>query len=95
MEITQDTISHLAKLSNFSLDSEESHALEKDLKNIIDYISTLDELDTTGIDPTYQCFEMSNVFRPDEIATQDADRTSLLDLAPETKDNQIKVPKVL
>ena len=95
MEITQETIQHLAKLSNFSLDDSEASALMGDLQNIISYISTLDELDTTGVEPTYQCFEMDNVMRPDEILPQDADREALLALTVEAKDNQIKVPKVL
>ena len=95
MEITQETISHLAKLSNFSLSDSEATALEGDLQNIISYISTLDELDTTGVEPTYQCFEMENIMRPDEITPQDADREALLSLTVEEKDHQIKVPKVL
>lgn len=86
---------HLAKLSNFSLDDHEIESLKSDLSNIIGYISQLDELDTEGVEPTYQVFEMENVWRPDEIKNQDASPTELLNLAPETQQNQIKVPKVL
>ena len=43
----------------------------------------------------YQLFEMENVWREDEILPQEADREALLALTKETKDNQIKVPKVL
>ena len=59
------------------------------------YISQLDELDTDNVEPTYQVFEMENVWREDEILPQEADREALLALTKETKDNQIKVPKVL
>ena len=101
MEITREEIDHLAKLSDFSLSEEEKESLGTDLQNIIGYISQLNELDTEGVEPTYQVFEMENVWRDDEIKPQEADRDALLELAPAylggsgTEDNQIKVPKVL
>ena len=95
MKITRKEIEHLAVLSNFSLSEEEKDSLGTDLQNIIKYISQLDELDTEGVEPTYQVFEMENVWRPDVITEQDADREQLLNLAPENDQNQIKVPKVL
>lgn len=95
MEITREEIDHLAGLSDFSLSDEEKDSLTTDLKNIIGYISQLNELDTEGVEPTYQVFEMENVWREDEILPGEADREALLSLAPESFDNQIKVPKVL
>lgn len=95
MKITREEIKHLAGLSNFSVSDEEADSLSGDLENIIKYISQLDELDTEGVEPTFQCFEMENVWREDEILPQDADREALLKLTKEEKDNQIKVPKVL
>ena len=95
MDINCETIKHLADLSNFSLDDGEAKSLEKDLQGIIKYISQLDELDTSNVEPTYQVFEMENVWREDEISKQDANREELLALTKEEKDNQIKVPKVL
>lgn len=95
MEVNQETIGHLAKLSNFALSPEQSIAPESDLSGIINYISQLDELDTEGIEPTYQVFEMENVWRPDEIQPQEANREELLTLTKEVRDYQIKVPKVL
>lgn len=95
MEVNCETIKHLASLSNFSLSDKETASLTDDLKNIINYISELDKLDTDGTPPTYQVFEMENVWRDDEILPQDADREQLLALTKEEKDHQIKVPKVL
>lgn len=95
MEITREDILHLAKLSNLSLSEEEITSLKPDLQGIIRYISQLDELDTDNIEPTYQVFEMENVWRGDEILEQDAFREQLLALTKEEKDNQIKVPRVL
>ena len=95
MEIKREDILHLAELSDFSLSDEEIKSLGGDLQSIIKYISQLDELNTEGIEPTYQVFEMENVWREDEILPQDATREDLLALTKEEKDNQIKVPKVL
>lgn len=86
---------HLAELSNFTLSEEEIGSLGNDLQNIIDYISQLDELDTDNIDPTFQVFEMENVWRDDELVDQKATREDLLALSLNKRDNQIEVPKVL
>ena len=95
MEITREDINHLADLSDLSLSDKEVESLEKDLGNIVNYISELKELNTDNVEPTYQVFEMENVWRPDEIETQEANREALLNLTVEEKENQIKVPKVL
>ena len=95
MEVDASTIKHLAELSDFRLSDEEADRLGGDLKGIIEYISQLDELDTNDVEPTYQVFEMENVWRSDEILPQDADREQLLALTKDEKDHQIKVPKVL
>ena len=95
MEITREEIEHLAVLSNFSLSEDEKDGLGTDLQNIIKYISQLDELDTEGVEPTYQCFDMQNVWREDNIEEFEANREDLLALTVESEDNQIKVSKVL
>ncbi|MBQ8992031.1 Asp-tRNA(Asn)/Glu-tRNA(Gln) amidotransferase subunit GatC [Candidatus Saccharibacteria bacterium] len=101
MNITREEIDHLAELSNFALSEQEKDSLRGDLENIIKYISELDSLDTEGVEPTYQVFEMENVFRPDEIKEQGVNRAELLATAPAyrggkgVEDYQIKVPKVL
>ncbi len=95
MEIKREDIIHLADLSDFSLSDTEIDALGNDLQGIIKYISQLEELDTDNVEPTYQVFEMENIWRSDKIKPQDATREQLLALTKEEKDNQIKVPKVL
>lgn len=95
MEIKREDILHLANLSEFRLSDAELESLGGDLRDIIKYISQLDELDTADVEPTYQAFEMENVWRDDVILEQDATREQLLALTKNEKDNQIKVPKVL
>ena len=95
MNIKREDILHLASLSNLSLSDDEVKSLGKDLQDIIKYISQLDELDTKDVEPTYQVFEMENVWRDDEIVDQGVSREELLALSAESRDNQIEVPKVL
>ena len=95
MSITREDVLHLAELSRLEISEEEIEPLKKDLDSIVGYISQLNELDTDGVEPTYQCFDMQNVWREDEIQSFEANREDLLNLAPDSEDNQIKVPKVL
>ena len=95
MEIKREDILHLASLSNLTLSESEVESLGRDLRDIIKYISLLDELDVSDMDPTYQVTELENVWREDEVIQQDADREELLALAKDTKDNQVEVPQVL
>ena len=69
--------------------------LIRDLGNIVNYFSQLDELNTEDVEPTYQCFDMQNVWREDVIEEFEANREDLLNLTVESEDHQIKVPKVL
>jgi aspartyl-tRNA(Asn)/glutamyl-tRNA(Gln) amidotransferase subunit C len=95
MSITREDVLHLAELSSISLDESQIEPLIKDLDNIVNYFSQLDELNTENVEPTYQCFDMQNVWREDNIVEFEAKRDDLLALTKETEDNQIKVPKVL
>lgn len=95
MSITREDVLHLATLSNISIADDEIDPLIEKLDDIVGYISQLDELDTEGVEPTYQCFDMENVWRNDEIVDFEANREDLLALTTECEDHQIKVPKVL
>lgn len=93
--ISTDDVQHLAQLSSLQLSNTEVESLQKDLEGIIGYIQQLSELDTTGVEPTYQVTDLQNVWRNDVVNTYGIDRESLLSLAPATESQQIKVPKVL
>lgn len=93
-QITRDQVLHLAQLSNIQLDDAEVDAMATDLGSIVDYITQLEELNTDGVEPTYQVTGLQNVWREDE-AVSGLTREQLLAVAPEVVDGSIKVPKVL
>lgn len=94
-DISISDVQHLAQLSSLQLDENEAEALRIDLQNILGYIEQLSELDTTGVEPTYQVTDLQNVWREDTIDNYGVDRDTLLELSPAMEKNQIKVPKVL
>ncbi|MAU33513.1 Asp-tRNA(Asn)/Glu-tRNA(Gln) amidotransferase GatCAB subunit C [Candidatus Saccharibacteria bacterium] len=94
-QISRDDVHYLAQLSNLQLADGEADSLGRDLANILGYIEQLSSLDTEGVEPTYQVTDLQNVWRKDEKDNYGLERESLLRLAPESQDEQVKVPKVL
>jgi len=92
--ISTSDIQHLAGLSSLALADDEVDGLRQDLENIIGYIEQLGELDTSGVEPTYQVTGLENVWREDEVQPG-ISRDELLELAPEKQNNQVKVPQIL
>jgi aspartyl/glutamyl-tRNA(asn/gln) amidotransferase, C subunit len=93
--ITNDDVRHLAQLSSLQMSDAEAELLRVGIEKIINYINKLDELDTDGVEPTYQVTGLQNVWRDDEIIDSSVSRQQLLALAAEQSDNCVKVPKVL
>lgn len=93
--ISSDDVQYLAQLSNLQLAADEADALRADLEGIIGYIEQLSELDTEGVEPTYQVTGLENVWREDTVDNYGVDRETLLARAPAADNHQIKVPKVL
>lgn len=93
--ITNDDVRHLAQLSSLQMPDAEAKLLRVGIEKIINYINQLDELDTDGVEPTYQVTGLQNVWRDDEIIDSSVSRRQLLALAAEQSDNCVKVPKVL
>ena len=51
MEITKDTITHLAELSKLQFSEAEADAIQKDLQNMIGMVGKLNELNTDNVEP--------------------------------------------
>jgi aspartyl-tRNA(Asn)/glutamyl-tRNA(Gln) amidotransferase subunit C len=94
-DISRDDVLHLAQLSNLQLADDEVDALQQNIGDILGYVAQLGELDTAGVEPTYQVTGLENVSRDDVVVTSEVSREQLLELAPEQHEGQVKVPKVL
>ncbi len=84
-------VAHLARLQ---LTSEEETQFTTQLASILDYFEQLNELDTDQVQPTARAIDVSNVTRPDRLASW-GDRESILDEAPDREGDFFKVPKIL
>ena len=62
------------------------------MANMLDYIDTLNELDTSEVEPMSHVFPVNNVFREDVVTNGD-DREEILANAPEAKEGAFVVPK--
>lgn len=97
MKITEKEVRYVADLANLKLTNEEIDRLSKDLDEILTHIDTLNELDTSKVQPMAQV-----LYDAGETATlrQDRERPTLgnqaaLANAPLAGAGYFKVPKVI
>lgn len=94
-DVSRNDVAQLATLSSLQLSDDEIDNLQQDIAAILTYVQQLAELDTEGVEPTYQVTDLENVWRDDAVIDEQTTREQLLALAPESTEHQIKVPKVL
>jgi aspartyl-tRNA(Asn)/glutamyl-tRNA(Gln) amidotransferase subunit C len=94
MTLTIEQVEAIANLARLELSAEEKELLSRQLSDILDYVSRLQELDTGGIPPTSSVLPPRSVLRADE-ARPGLERETLLRNASETEAGQFRVPAVL
>ena len=93
-KISDETIEYVGILAKLELSDEEKEQAKKDMETMLDYIDTLNELDTEGIEPMSHVFPVNNVFREDVVTNGD-ESVAMLKNAPKAKDGQYQVPKTI
>lgn len=94
MTINEETVQYVAALAKLSVSAEEKQKVAKDLNNILDYIETMNGLDTDGVEPMSHVLPIKNVFREDEVTNGD-NREELLANAPKRIEGSFAVPKTV
>lgn len=94
MKITEETVRYVAALAKLKMDENEKEQAAKDLNRILEYIETMNGLDTEGIEPMSHVLPVKNVFREDEVVNEDQ-RTELLKNAPRQFGGSFAVPKTV
>lgn len=94
MKITEETVQYVAALAKLTVSEEEKQKVAKELDHILDYIETMNGLDTEGIEPMSHVLPVKNVFREDVVVNQD-NREELIKNAPMKKDGCFVVPKTV
>ena len=94
MAVTKKDVEHVAKLARLGLSEEEKDRFTVQLSGILGYAERLNGIDTKNVAPTSHAIPMKNVFRQDK-AVPCEDTASIMDNAPDRKDNMFSVPKIL
>jgi aspartyl-tRNA synthetase len=93
-KISMNEVKHIAKLARLSMTEDEALKYRNDLNSILDYVSELEDIDTTGITPISHVLDMKNVWR-DDVPAKRENPLKLLDNAPDHEDGYYRVPKIL
>tara|TARA_X000000950_G_C13349602_1_gene431898 strand:- start:51 stop:338 length:288 start_codon:yes stop_codon:yes gene_type:complete len=94
MSIDNRTVKKIAKLSKLKIDSISESKMRDELNNILDWINTLQQVNTDKIDPMLSVFNESMPMREDKVEV-DNDQNDVLSNAPEKNSGFFVVPKVV
>jgi len=94
MEINDELIAKLEHLSKLSLSDREKVDMKKDLSNILNMISKIEEVDTEEVEPLRYINGEVNVIRED-IAVNEISNEEALRNAPSKDKPYLSVPKVI
>lgn len=92
--LTLQQIAHVARLARLSLSEQEMLQMERHLNNLMAQFERLQELDTTGVEPTAHSFPVYNVFRED-VVKPSLPAQEVLQNAPEQRDGCFIVPIIV
>lgn len=87
-------VKHVAKLANLPLTTDEEKKFEAQLGETLDYVSTLDKIDTSNVEPTSQVTGLENVTREDKVIPSFSQEEALRN-AESTYKGFIKVKAIL
>jgi len=66
-KLTKKEVIKTAKLANLTLASDETEIFAKQLSKVVEYFGELNEVNTTGVEPTSQTTGLINKTRADEV----------------------------
>lgn len=67
MEVNDELVSKLARLSRLHFSEEEKQAIREDLQKMISFVDKLNELNTDGLEPVLHMSSEVNKLRTDEV----------------------------
>ena len=88
-------IDYVANLARIELSSEEKAKLGSQLDDILGYFDKLNAVDVAGVEPMAHAHAVSNVWREGDQPGPVFDPEVVVRMAPESRDNQVVVPKVV
>jgi len=92
--ISKNEVKHIAGLARIGVDEKEIEKLTLEMSAVLDWIDQLKEVDVSGVEPTAHITGMENRMREDTQSDFD-NKSAIVDLFPERKDNYGKVKSIL
>ena len=94
MSITIEEVRYIAKLARLSFSETEEKVLSKDMSRILDYVGTLNKVDTSNVEPMTHVHDLGQVVRSDSVEEHITHEDALQN-APDTDGEYFRVPKVI
>ncbi|MEX0770716.1 MAG: Asp-tRNA(Asn)/Glu-tRNA(Gln) amidotransferase subunit GatC [Balneolaceae bacterium] len=94
MAVSNNEVRYVANLARLQLTGEEVEDLKSDMNRILEYMETLNELDTSDVEPLEHVTEMNAHFRKDE-AKEPLSHEDALKNAPDADSDYFRVPRVI
>lgn len=94
MSVTKNDVRYVAHLARLQLSEEEVENLTRDMSKILDYMETLEELDTSDVEPLEHVIDMEYRLRDDK-AKEPLSHEEALKNAPDADSDYFRVPKVI
>ncbi|MEN9370189.1 MAG: hypothetical protein RI952_1054 [Bacteroidota bacterium] len=94
MRIDKDLVEKIAHLARLEFNDQEKVKIEADLNRILDFMETLNEVDTDQVAPLIYMNDEVNVLRKDEVV-QTISHEEGLSNAPKKDTDYFRVPKVI
>ncbi len=94
MGIGRDEVEHVARLARLELTDDELVAVTAQLDRILGYVAKLNELDTTGVEPTSHVIPIDAGLRDDRVGDA-LSQDEALGGAPDRKNGFFRVPRII
>ena len=93
IQVDEKLVKDIASLARLDLSQEETEMFVSQFKDILDYVSILNEVDTENVPPAYLSSGNQNQPRPDLIEAS-VPTDEFLANAPQAKDEYVVIPRV-
>jgi aspartyl-tRNA(Asn)/glutamyl-tRNA(Gln) amidotransferase subunit C len=94
MKITREDVIHVADLARLEPDEASIDKFVMQIALILDYVDTLNQVDTEGVNPTSHAISLTNAFRNDEARDRFSTERALSN-APKIENGTFVVPRVI
>ena len=91
--VDEKLVKEIASLARLDLSQEETELFVPQFKDILDYVSVLNEVDTENVPPAYLSSANKSVIREDKIE-ESVPTEDFLANVPQSKDNFVVIPRV-